>query len=327
MALAIVRFDLRVPGLEPAEVSRRYRAALDMAAYADEHGFDLCVLSEHHASDDGYLPSPLILAGAVAARTERLAINISALLVPLHDPVRLAEDLTVLDLLSGGRVSMVAGLGYRPVEYALFEREWKRRGKRMDENLDTMLAIWRGEPVERDGQQIVVTPRPVSQPHPMVMVGGSGEAAVRRAARLGLGLFLPVNDQSLVDLYYAECERLGTEAGWAAMPSGPGTLVVAEDVDAAWAELGPYLLHDAVTYASWQTDDIRSHVKASATTVDELRAEGVYRIVTPDECVELDAELGPMGPLTLHPMCGGIPPEVAWPYLRLFAEAVLPRIR
>jgi alkanesulfonate monooxygenase SsuD/methylene tetrahydromethanopterin reductase-like flavin-dependent oxidoreductase (luciferase family) len=326
MALSIARFDLRVPGLDPAEVSWRYQAALDMAAFADEVGMDMVVLSEHHGTEDGYLPSPLIMAGAVAARTTRIGINISALLVPLHDPIRLAEDLSVLDLISGGRVSTVVGLGYRPVEYAMFEQEWKRRGRRMDESLDLMLAAWRGEPVDRGGESVVVTPAPLSQPHPMVMVGGSGEAAVKRAARLGLGVFLPVNDQGLIDLYYAECERLGVPAGFAVVPSGPGTLVVADDPDEAWAELGPYLLHDAVTYNSWQTPDIRSHVKAEATTVEGLRAEGVYQILTPDEAVALAAELGPLGPLTLHPMCGGTPPELAWKYLRHFADAVLPRL-
>jgi alkanesulfonate monooxygenase SsuD/methylene tetrahydromethanopterin reductase-like flavin-dependent oxidoreductase (luciferase family) len=326
MALSIARFDLRVPGLEPAEVSRRYQAALDMAAFADEVGMDMVVLSEHHGTDDGYLPSPLIMAGAVAARTTRIGINISALLVPLHDPLRLAEDLSVLDHISGGRLSTVVGLGYRPAEYVMFEQEWRRRGRRMDESLDLMLAAWRGEPIERGGESVVVTPAPLSRPHPMVMVGGSGEAAVKRAARLGLGVFLPVNDQSLVDLYHAECERLGGPAGLALMPSGPGTLVVADDPDEAWAELGPYLLHDAVTYNSWQSPDIRSHVKAEATTVEGLRAEGVYQILTPDEAVALATELGPLGPLTLHPMCGGTPPELAWKYLRHFADAVLPRL-
>jgi hypothetical protein len=82
-----------------------------------------------------------------------------------------------------------------------------------------------------------------------------------------------------------------------------------------------------VSYRSWQTDDIRSHVKADATTVEDLRAEGVYRILTPDECVELAGELGPMGPITHHPLCGGTPIEEAWSSVRLYAEAVLPRLR
>ncbi len=118
-------------------------------------------------------------------------MNVAALLVPLHDPIRLAEDIAVLDLLSNGRISIVAGLGYRPVEYAMFEREWKRRGKRMDECLEVMVKAWTGEPFEYDGETVQVTPRPLQQPHPMVMIGGSGPAAAKRAARFGFGFFPP----------------------------------------------------------------------------------------------------------------------------------------
>lgn len=328
MALAIIRFDMRCPRLTPAQAQQRYAAALEMAAWADRQGFDMLVLSEHHGSDDGYLSSPLVMAGAMAAATKRMSINIAALLVPLHDPIRLAEDIAVLDLLSDGRISIVAGLGYRPIEYAMFDREWKRRGKRMDECLDVMLRAWKGERFEYGGQTVQVTPRPKQDP-PLVMVGGSGEAAARRAARFGLGFFPPVGDGRLVDVYREECIRLGKEPGLVLAPSEkqPGTVFVAEDPDKAWSELGPYLLHDAVTYNSWQTDDIRSSVKSDATTIDELRAEGVYQILTPDECVALAGELGPFGAITNHPLCGGVPPELAWPSLELFAEAVLPRMR
>ena len=123
-------------------------------------GFDMLTLSEHHASPDGYLPSPLVLGGAMAARTKQIALWISALLLPLHDPIRLAEDLAVLDLISGGRVSLVTGLGYRPIEYAMFGKEWTRRGKLLDENLDVMIKAWTGEPFEHRGETVQVTPRP-----------------------------------------------------------------------------------------------------------------------------------------------------------------------
>ncbi len=122
-------------------------------------------------------------------------------------------------------------------------------------------------------------------------------------------------------------QRLGVEPGWVGQPRGPGTVFVSEDPDRLWARIGEHLLHDAVTYHSWQTDDIRSHVKSGATTVDELRAEGVYRILTPDECVALAGELGPNGSFTHHPLCGATSPEDGWESLELFADQVLPRVR
>src|SRR5207248_9873568 len=99
--------------------ARHAAAVLMPCTCADSNGHDLVVLSERHGVDDGYLPAPLTLAAAIAGRTKRININIAALLVPLHDPVRLAEELAVLDLASGSRVGVVAGLGYRDEEFAM----------------------------------------------------------------------------------------------------------------------------------------------------------------------------------------------------------------
>ncbi len=327
MAMAVMRFDLRQPGRSPAEVQRAYATAIEMAEWADVNGFGMIVLSEHHGSEDGYMSSPLVVASAIAARTSRIAINIAALLVPLHDPVRLAEDITALDLISNGRISMVAGIGYRPIEYAMAGVDWTRRGKRMDECLEIMLQAWSGEPFEHNGEMITVTPRPVQRPHPAVFIGGSAPAAAKRAARFGFGLFPPKADSELIEIYHAECERLGTTPGLVAQPGGPGCLFVAEDPDQVWAEIGEHLLHDARTYTSWQPEGQSSHVSAYATTVDALRAEGVYQILTPDECIALGVELGPFGGFTHHPLCGGVPSEAGWASLELFVDKVLPHVR
>ena len=327
MALSIVRFDMRAPGLEPAQAQPLYDAAIEMVEWADAKGFDMAVVSEHHASADGYLPSPIVLAAAMAARTRRIALFISALLVPLHDPIRLAEDLAVLDLISNGRISVIAGLGYRPVEYELLGKAWNRRGKLLDEALEVMIQAWTGEPFEYRGQTVQVTPRPLRQPHPTVLIGGGGPAAAKRAARLGFGMFPSIDDPELARIYREECERLGTTPGWVAVPSGPPTLFVAEDPDRLWAQIGSYLLHDAMTYRSWQPDGQTSHVKADATTVEALRAEGVYQILTPEECVAVAGEIGPFGAMTHHPLCGATPPEYGWASLELYVDRVLPHVR
>jgi alkanesulfonate monooxygenase SsuD/methylene tetrahydromethanopterin reductase-like flavin-dependent oxidoreductase (luciferase family) len=327
MALSIIRFDMRAPGLEPAEAQQLYEASLEMGEWADARGFDMLTLSEHHASDDGYLPSPLVLAAAMAARTTRISLWISALLMPLHDPIRLAEDLAVLDLISNGRLSIVTGLGYRPIEYEMMGKEWGRRGRLLDECLDTVLQAWTGEPFEYRGRTVQVTPRPVQRPHPTIMIGGGGAAAAKRAARLGFSMFPSIDDPELYRIYQAECERLGTTPGFVGRPAGPGTLFVSEDPDRTWDRIGPYLLHDAVTYRTWQPEGQRSHVKADATSVEELRAEGVYQVLTPDECVAVAGEIGPFGAMTHHPLCGATPPEYGWESLELYVDQVLPRVR
>jgi alkanesulfonate monooxygenase SsuD/methylene tetrahydromethanopterin reductase-like flavin-dependent oxidoreductase (luciferase family) len=326
VALSVIRFDFRAPGMDAPARQALYATALEMAEFADKRGFTMVVLSEHHRAEDGYLPSPVVAAAAVAARTTTIGISISALLAPLYDPIRLAEDLAILDHLAAGRVAVVTGLGYRPVEYEMMGVDWSTRGKRLDHCLETLLQAWTGEPFTYEGRPVQVLPRPFTDPHPLLFVGGATPAAAKRAARYGLSFFPQLGDESLAEVYRSECERLGKPVGIVALPSGPGSVFVAEDPDKAWAEVGPHLLHDAVTYAGWQLPGISSHVKSTATTVDELRTEGVYQILTPDECVALAPELGPLGPFTHHPLCGGTPADLAWASLELFVDKVLPRI-
>ncbi|MBY8841520.1 LLM class flavin-dependent oxidoreductase [Streptomyces sp. SP2-10] len=319
MPVTVVRFNLVAPGASPAALSARYRAALEMAAYADEHGISTVQTEEHHGAENNWLPSPFAFAGAVFGATRRIAVTVSAVIGPLHDPLRLAEEIAVLDLLSGGRLVTVAGIGYRPEEYALFDVDWKRRGRLQDELLQTLLAAWTGEEFEYRGRRVRVTPRPFTEPHPLLLVGGSSKAAARRAARLGLPFFPSAHLPELEAYYKEKLTEYGTE-GWTMMPAAETPLLhLAEDPDRAWAEYGEHFLHEARTYASWQSDQIRSAVKSAATTVEQLRAEGVYRVLTPEQCVAQGLDT-----LVLHPLAGGMPLEEAWRSLRLFAERVTP---
>lgn len=327
MTLFVTRFDLRRPvdstGPSRAEL---YATALEQAAYCDQAGFHSLVLSEHHGVDDGYLPSPLVLAAAMTARTERIMVTVAALLVPLHDPVRLAEDIAVLDLLSGGRVAYVFGLGYRPEEYALFEREWSSRGRDMETAIQTLLALWRGEPIQRGGQEHHVTPAPASSPHPMVFYGGGSPAAARRAARLGLGFYPQVADRALADVYTEACRELGNEPGVVFQaPPGPGTIFCANDPDAFWDRWGEHLAHDARSYAAWHGDNA-SAVRDTSVDVAAMREAGVYLVASPEDLIER-CRSREVQAVTAHPLCGGLPPEPAWESLRLLGDVVLPALR
>jgi alkanesulfonate monooxygenase SsuD/methylene tetrahydromethanopterin reductase-like flavin-dependent oxidoreductase (luciferase family) len=326
MAISVIRFDQRAPAFSPSSPRDLYAAALDMAAFADERGFQIATLSEHHGTEDGYLPSPLVMAGALVGRTRRLTVNFAALLVPLYDPVKLAEDLAVLDLASGGRILVVAGLGYRPEEYDALGRDFRQRGRLLDESLEVLLKAWTGEPFEYRGRRVRVTPRPHTKPHPPLFVGGSTPAAARRAARFGLPFAPPLSDPELAALYQTECERLGVKGGFVLSPGEPATTFVAKDPERAWQALGRHLLHDAVTYASWQRPEQRSYQHSRATTVEALRAEGKYRILTPPQCVELARQQGPLCTFVHAPLCGGAPPELGWESLSLYADEVLPQL-
>jgi alkanesulfonate monooxygenase SsuD/methylene tetrahydromethanopterin reductase-like flavin-dependent oxidoreductase (luciferase family) len=322
MPVTVVRFNLVEPGATPASLGARYQAAVEMAAYADDRGISTVQTEEHHGAANNWLPSPFAFAGAVLGATRKIAVTVSAIIGPLHDPLRLAEDIAVLDLISGGRLVTVAGIGYRPEEYAHFGVDWKRRGRLQDELLATVLRAWTGEEFAYRGRTVRVTPRPYTQPHPLLLVGGSSKAAARRAARLGLPFFPSAHLPELETYYKERLVEYGTE-GWTMMPAAETPLLhIAEDPDRVWARYGDHFLHEARTYASWQSGGIRSAVKSAATTVDELRGEGVYRVVTPEECVELGLDS-----YVLHPLAGGMPVDEGWRSLHLFAERVLPGLR
>jgi alkanesulfonate monooxygenase SsuD/methylene tetrahydromethanopterin reductase-like flavin-dependent oxidoreductase (luciferase family) len=327
MVRVTMRFNQCQPGLDPGEMAARYQATLDLVEYGEQHGFAAASLEEHHGADDGWSPSPLITAGAIFGRTKTVRVTIGALLLPLHDPVRLAEDIAVLDLLSGGRLIVIGGLGYRPSEYAAHGKSWEERGRLMDEAVDAMLKAWTGEPFEFRGAAVRVTPRPLTQPHPTFMIGGSHKVSARRAARFGLPFFLPSNRPDLKAYYEEQCAAAGVK-GLCLMPPAHTTQVhVAEDPDKAWAELGRYFLHEATAYASWQTADKTSAVHSYATTADELRAEGIYAVLTPEECIERAHAGGEsFRGFTMHPLVGGMPIDEAWRSVTLLAEQVLPKV-
>jgi len=320
-----LRFDMRAKD-GPASAADLYAAAVEMAAWAEQHGAPAVVVSEHHASPDGYLPAPLVLASAIAARTTRIAVQVGALLVPLHDPIALAEQMAVLDLISRGRVSYVCAVGYRPEEYAMFGRDFKGRGRRIEESLAAMRRAWTGEPFTYQGRPVCVTPRPATPGGPMMFMGGNSEVVVRRAARLGMGMLTQGGDPKLEQVYRDACAEHGTQPSLFLNPTRdvPTSSFVAADPDRAWRELGPYLLHDAQMYAAWMGES-GSVSKSVAKSVDELRREnGAYRIFTPEQAI---AQIRKNGMLMLQPLAGGIPPKLAWPSLELLAAKVLPALK
>ena len=322
MATVGIRFDLRAPAFAGVKIADQYAACLDMCSWAEERGVDLCVLSEHHGVDDGYLSSPVTLAAAIAGRTRRMMINIAALLLPLHEPVRLAEQLAVASLASGGRLSFVAGLGYRREEFTMAGVDRTRRGRLLEEYVRVLRQAWTGEPFTWQGRTVRVTPVPASPP--MILIGGSTEKAARRAARLECGFFPAIGDPELARIYEEECRRVGFAGGFVMLPNGPGFVHVSADPARDWQRVGPHALYDAQTYAAWQTGDQRSSMHVDAETIDDMRRSAAYKVLTPAETIALAKETGRV---ILHPLMGGMPAALGWESLRLFEREVLPHIR
>lgn len=318
-----LRFDMRAPLDGTASTSDLYKAALEMCRWGEDNGCFMVMASEHHASPDGYLPSPLVFATAVAAQTKAMPINIGALLLNMYEPIKLAEDMVILDIISGGRVSYVIGLGYRKEEYDMFGVDIAKRAPVIEEKLEALLNALKGEPFDYKGRPVHVTPasgQPIS-----IAYGGHSPAAAKRAGKFGLNLFANGGEQSLNEVYIEAAKAAGHEPGFAVIPGAgsPTTLYVAEDLDQAWEDYGPYMLYDAKIYDDWGGTYKTSNI-SKATTVDEMRAEkGAYQILTPEEAV---ASIQSGLPLMLQPLCGGCPPELAWQSLETVAEKVLPAL-
>jgi alkanesulfonate monooxygenase SsuD/methylene tetrahydromethanopterin reductase-like flavin-dependent oxidoreductase (luciferase family) len=315
-----LRFDMRSPQWA-APTADLYAAAIEMCSWAETRGAVVVVLSEHHSAEDGHLPVPMILA-SIAARTKTLAILLAAVPIPLWDPVRLAEEITVLDLISNGRVSYAFGIGHRKEEYDHFGVDWGARGQLANENIVAVRALLHGETFDYQGRRVRVTPPCATETGPRMMIAGGSRPAARRAARHGLGFISQAALPGLKDFYDAQCHAHGCEPGPVQfpIPGAPTAVFVADDVDQAWEELGPHLLHDAVTAASYRHGDDSVASITRAATASELRdSDGPYRILTVDEAAGY-VRGGRL--LPLHPLCGGVAPNVAWRYLRLAAAAV-----
>lgn len=324
MAFFGIRFDLRNPVFAGTEMADRYAVALDMAEWADRAGFVIVTLSEHHGSPDGYLPSPLPLAAAIAARTTSIAIYVAAIVAPFHDPIRLAEDAAVVDLVAKGRLHLVVTNGYVPSEFAMFDVPLAERAARTRAAVETLQQAWTGQPFEHEGRTVQVTPAPFTAGGPTLLLGGSSDAAARRAARLGVG-YQPSTGASW-EAFRAECLAIGRPDPGPHLGGDSTVTIVAAEPDATWEAIAPFALHEANAYGTWaQAAGVDTGYQA-AIDADELRASGQYKVLTPTQLLDEIAAADPFRFVLLHPMLGGIPPALAWEQLHLLEREVLPHL-
>jgi len=318
-------FDMRAPDFG-APSSDLYTAALDMCAFADEVGIDGVIFPEHHCSEDGYNPVPALMGTAVAARTKRIEIMLGAIVLPLHDPVEVAETIAVADLVSGGRIHTTLAAGYVEAEFNMFGKSLSDRAKLMDEGLDVIARALAGERFTYQNREVFVRPLPLSGSL-KVLVGGGVPATARRGAKFGFGLWVlqPSMDprsQEIISLYQQECKRLGRAPG----PIMTTSLAVhvARDPEAAWEQVGPHVLHMVRSYASWASDvDTKTSPFYGMDTIEAVRSSGFINVMTPEQTVELARQT----PISLVPLISGLSPKIGWEMLKLFAAEVLPKIR
>ena len=320
----VISYDMRAPGFGAAP-SELYSAALDQCAWADDLGFDCVGLGEHHSAEDGYLPSPLVMAGVIAGRTRRITLRPNALLAPLYDPVKLAEDLAVLQIISAGRLEVVIGAGYRPAEFAMFGKRREDRKALYVEAFEVLRRAFAGEVFEYRGRRVSVTPVPDSPPP--LLLGGSHPAVARRAAHMADGYYPPAGENW--EIYREECLKLGKPDPGPCKALGPIFTHVSKTPEADWESIAPHAAHCARSYAEWTVEAYGRAAGPFSAGVDmgDLRRSGAYQVLGPEEAIRMIRGLGPDRTFILTPLLGGLDPGLAWRSLRLFEDEVWPSVR
>ncbi len=320
-------FDLRHPPQFATSGPELYAAALDIIEWADEQGFTRVALGEHHQSPDGYLPAPLVFAAALGGRTRRIRAQISVLLAPLYDPVRLAEEIAVADLCLQGRLDPAVAAGYVEDDFDMFGADYANRGQTMEELIPFLRQAWTGQPFEYRGRTIRVTPTPFQNPM-RVYMGGGTRRTIERAVRLSDGWIAPGGGE-LWDIY-REIRRQYGKRDPGEYPTGSPMFlwVTTEDKAKVLDRLAPHIRHQVDSYGEWTraAGDEGAGPYVIGDLSDALRGVGNFQILDPEEAIELGNRLGRWGWMMFNPLMAGIAPDEAWKMLRLVAERVIPYV-
>lgn len=328
-------FGLRNPAAWRQPWPEVYGEMLDLCEIAEEHGYDSVFISEHHFASDGYCPSVLATCAAVAARTQRIRIGTNILVLPLHHPIRVAEDAATVDVLSNGRFVLGVGAGYRQEEFETFGVPLSERGTRLEEGVELIREAWTEPIVNHSGRHyrvggLHVGPWPVQSGGPPIWFGARTESATRRAGRMGDGLILS-RGRAQLRWFREAAEDAGRDPD--ALSVATIRIVhVAESAEQALKEVGPHLLYHERSYQEmFNAGRDLAHERDAVpfTSVDELPLDR-YILGTPDQVIsrvrELEAQFG-FDHLLMWARLPGLPIQVAERSLRLFGESVLPALR
>jgi probable F420-dependent oxidoreductase len=327
-------FDFRNPPQWRRAYEDLYAETIEQVVWAEGLGYESAWLTEHHFAEDGYSPSPVVIAAALAVKTKRIRIGTNVLLLPLYHPVRLAEDCATVDILSRGRFELGVGLGYRVNEFDGYGIPYKERGARTNEGLEIIRRLWEGETVTFHGKYYQVDsarlePRPVQRPRPAIWVGGMSKPAAKRVARYGDGI-IGSGIRVIYEGARAELSAMGKDPDRLRVIEGNLWFVVSEDPDKTWRELGPNLLHVFQDYAVGLEKAGMGRAMPYPKDVAQMKSMRYATIVTPETAVQMIKEHVANMPvehfcfMTVPP---GLRPSVMYPYLELFAQKVMPHFR
>jgi probable F420-dependent oxidoreductase len=257
--IGIGLFTTQLPPDGKRSHTQEYREIVDLVRLAETLGFDSAWVSEHHGASDGYMSGLLPTLAAFAAATERIRLGTGVLLTPFHHPLRLAEDAATVDLLSGGRLILGLGLGWREEEFRMFGVPIGERVRRTTETISILRQAWTGERFSHQGKvfsfdQVKITPKPAREGGPPIYLAGSAEPAIRRAGRLADGYIRTRGggvEKMVEDLKLAEdaARAAGRDPGSFAFAQLQNTF--AWEGGDAWEVVREGVAHQIGVYAGW----------------------------------------------------------------------------
>jgi alkanesulfonate monooxygenase SsuD/methylene tetrahydromethanopterin reductase-like flavin-dependent oxidoreductase (luciferase family) len=316
---------------------RKIQDSIEQVQAAREAGFDLICTGQHYLAAPYQMSTSFPLLARLAAEAGAMEVAATIILVPLHNPVELAESVATMDAICQGRFIFGVGLGYREEEYAAFGVERGQRVGRLREALEVMKLLWTAEEVEFQGKYSRVprtTPvtRPVQQPHPPIWVAANNDAAIRRAARWGYPwLINPHATIPMVARQWSTYKEALDSAGQPIPKVLPmmRELYIAEDRETAYLESEPYLGPKYQAYASWGQDKALPGDESFSIPYQEL-ARDRFLLGSPEEVTqeirryeeELDANY-----LIFRMNWPGMAHQQVLRQIELMGSEVIPRIK
>ncbi len=278
-------YDFRNPAPWAIPFETLYAQVLEQIVEAERLGFNSVWLTEHHFCDDGYTPSPLVIAGSIGARTKSMRIGTNLIVLPLHNPVRVAEDAATLSLLTGGRFDLGVGIGYKEREFVAFGRELKQRPSLVEEAFTIIRRAWAGEPLSFNGKRfqygdVRVLPKPEHTPR--LLLGGMAPPAIERAARIADG-FLSTGGIGQ-DVYVQALANCGKPREQGAIYAG-NWAAVSDDPEREASRIGPHALYQSNEYIKWGAFGPPGSVPLFPDAAAAI-SQGLYQLWTADEAVD-----------------------------------------
>ena len=327
-------YDFRNPPAWKRPYDQLYNEIIDQIVWGEENGFDDIWLSEHHFIEDGYSPALMPIAAAIASRTKKIHIGTSVMLMPFHNPVRLAEDAATVDVISSGRFELGVGVGYKVEEFESFGVSSEERGARTNEGLEIIRRLWEGETLTFEGKYYTVTkakltPEPIQQPRPPIWVGGFTPPALRRAAKYGDGYIGVGPLKEAYERYVTALEKIGKPTTDIRLAGGYFWLIPSADPEKTWNEAAEHVRYQINAYAKW-SEMAGMPLFPHMPDLVALRESGMFQVVDVDTCIQMIRDYALETPLTHYyswTLPPGLPASWIQPHLELFTSKVIPAFR